>query len=222
MSLTFGVLALLPLALASLFNRSRARSTAGFGWLAALAPVIAKGVGSLIGHKQQSSAQKQAEAMRKAEADRALEEQKAQWNAAQNSPAAQASRFKNTFALGRLAGSMGGMDKIPPSIAKYYQNLRTMPEFTGTSSYIPTPKKGGGVWDFAGGVMDALSYLDTDKLKSGMGRTPGINPRADYGLNQNTSANIIPTMDTAAAQSPISGLIQRLSGADLSKPQYPR
>lgn len=212
--LTLGLFALLPLGLASLLNRRLPPSTAGFGFLAALAPVVAKGISSLISYKQQSSAAKQQEEQRKLEAQRADELAKQQWEAQQNSPAAQASRFKNTLQLGRLAGAMGGMDKVPASIAKYYQAQRTMPQYTGTSSYVPTAKKGGGGWDFAGGVMDALSYLDTDKLKGGGGmtRTPGINPSVDAGLAQNTSANIVPTVNSGAAQSPIAGLLTRLKG----------
>lgn len=168
------VFALLPLALASLFDKNRARSTAGFGFLAALAPVIAKGIGSLISHKQNKSAQKQAEEQKKLEAQQADALAKQQWEATQNAPGAQAARFKNTLALGKLAGHMGGsLDKVPPSMLKYYQSMRTMPEYNAQSSYVPTAQKGGGGWDLAAGVTDALSYLDTSK----MGK-----PKASAGL----------------------------------------
>jgi hypothetical protein len=162
----FSLFALLPLALASLFDReTRKGHSAGFlPLLAALAPVIAKGVGNLIGGKQKKAAAKQAEEQKKLEAQQADTLARQQWDTQQNSPAAQAARFKNTMQLGRLGGAMGGIDKIPPSIAKYYQSQRAMPEYTGTSSYVPTAEKGGGGWDFLGGVTDALSYLDTSKL----------------------------------------------------------
>lgn len=158
--------ALLPLGLASLFQRRLPTSTAGFGFLAALAPVVAKGIGSLISHKQKKSAEKQAEEQRKLEAQQADALAKQQWEAQQNSPAAQEARFKNTLQLGRLFGAMGGKDKVPPSIAKYYESARSMPTYSGVSSYVPTAQKGGTGWDIAGGVADALQYLDYNKLKS--------------------------------------------------------
>lgn len=160
--------ALLPLALFSLFEKGRHHHTAGFGFLAALAPVLAKGIGSLISHKQNKSKEKQAQEQSKLDAAAADAQAKQQWETNQNSPAAQAGRFKNTMQLGRLAGAMGGsLDKVPPSMLKYYQSQRTMPEYTGQSSYVPTAQKGGGGWDFAAGLTDALSYLDTEKLKDG-------------------------------------------------------
>lgn len=166
--------ALLPLGLASFFSRRLPRSTAGFGFLAALAPVLAKGIGSLISHKQNKSKEKQAQEQAKLEAQQQDALARQQWESQQNSPAAQAARFKNTLQLGRLAGAMGGsLDKLPPSIRNYYQSMRTMPEYSGVSSYVPTAQKGGGGWDFAAGLTDALSYLDTSKLGKG---TPKINP----------------------------------------------
>jgi len=166
------VFALLPLGLASLWTRLP-RSTSGFGFLAALAPVVAQGLGTLIGSKQKKAAAKQEEEARRLEAQRADELARQKWEAEQNSPAAQAARYKNTIALGRLAGAMGGMAKIPPSMAKFYQSMRTMPTYSGTSSYIPTPKKGGTGWDIAAGIGDALSYLDVAKLKGQTGMSPG-------------------------------------------------
>lgn len=167
--LTLSLFALLPLALLG-WRRNYRPSDAGFlPLLAALAPVIAKGIGSLISHKQKGAAEKQAEEQRRLESQRADTEARAAWESQMSSPAAQAARFKNTLSLGRLAGKMGGIDKLPPSIRNYYQSQRSMPEYKGTSSYIPTPKKGGGAWDFLGGVTDALGYLDTSKLGGGGG-----------------------------------------------------
>ena len=56
--LIFAVFALLPLGLFSLGTRSRG-AHAGFGFLAALAPVLAKGAMNLIGHKQKAAAANQ-------------------------------------------------------------------------------------------------------------------------------------------------------------------
>ena len=170
---TFAVLGLLPLGLASLLGRRLPRSTAGFGFLAALAPVVASGISSLLGHKKQKAATKAAEEQKKLEAQQADLLAKQQWEAAQNTPAQQTARFKAKFSLGKLAGKMGGLEKLPPSIANYYKTAYTMPEYTGTSSYIPTvqPKTGG--WDFLGGVTQALSQFDPSALKK---------PKASAGL----------------------------------------
>jgi len=213
----FAILAVLPLGLASLFSRRLPRSTAGFGFLAALAPFVAKGIGSLIGHKQKQSAEKQAEEARKLEAQRADELAKQQWEAQQNSPAAQAARYKNTLQLGRLAGAMGGLDKLPPSIRNYFQSQRTMPTYTGTSSYIATPKKGGGVWDFLGGVTEALPYIDTaafSKPKSAVPAATGFGAGSEFGSELAGAA-------AAAPVSPLVTLTKRLKPGGLSNPEYP-
>ena len=203
--LPFAIFALLPLGLFSLLDRNRARSTAGFGFLSFLAPVIAKGIGSLIGHKKQKAEAKQQEEIARLQAQRADELSRQQWQAELDSPAARAARFKNTLSLGRLAGKMGGLDKLPPSIRNFYQSQRTMPEYTGTSSYIPTPKKGGGAWDFLGGVTDALQYLDTSKF----GR-----PKASAGLmaagNAAAKTGGLGALQGGGAATSIADLTERL------------
>ena len=174
----FYALALLPLALASLFHKRKDSDALIFGlalapFLKMVAPVVAKGVSSLIGSKQKSNAAKTAEAQRKKEVEAADAKAKLDWEGQQNSPAAQAARFKNTMQLGRLAGAMGGKDKVPPSMLNYYQSQRTMPTYSAQSSYVPTAPTKSGPWNFLGGVTDALSYLDTSKLGA---------PKASAGL----------------------------------------
>lgn len=170
--------AVLPFGLLSLFDKElrKGGATAGFGFLAALAPVVAKGISSLIGHKQQKSSAKQAEEQRKLEAQQADALAKQQWEAQQNSPSAQLARFKSTMQLGRLAGGLGGLSNVPKSLMDYYTSARTMPTYSGVSSYVPTAQKGGTGWDIAAGVADALQYLDTSKFKRGGGGTPGQTP----------------------------------------------
>lgn len=176
MELYFAVFSLLPLAL---FCREKLpRSTAGF--LAGLipiakmlAPVIAKGVGTLIGSKKASNAAKQAEEQKKLEAAQADAKAKADWEAQQNTPQAQAARYKQTLQYGRLAAGLGGLDKVPKSMASYYNSVRAMPEYTGTSSYVAPAKQTGKGWNIASGVMDALGYLDTSQLGA---------PKASAGL----------------------------------------
>jgi hypothetical protein len=212
--LIFSLFALLPLALASLFDRTRARSTAGFGFLAALAPVLASGVSKIIGSKQKKSAEKQAEAQRKLEAEQEDKLARQQWETEMNSPSAQMSRFKNTFSLGKLAGKVGGLDKLPPSIRNYYQTQRTKPEYGGVSSYVPTAQKGGGGWDFLGGLTDALSYFDPQALKK---------PKTGGGLSGFGTGSSF-TAPPAAAQpstSPLVGLTERLKAGGLANPTYP-
>lgn len=209
-------LALLPFALLSLwFHRNENhRATAGFGFLAALAPVVAKGIGSLIGSKQKKAAAKQAEEQRKLDAAAADAQAKQQWEAQQNSPAAQAARYKNTLQYGRLAAGLGGLDKVPKSMAAYYNSARTMPEYSGVSSYVPTAQKGGGGWDFAAGLTDALSYLDTSKLG---GKSPG---QPVTGFGGGSSFGNEQGLPTAPATNPLVGLTQRIKGTGLDKPKY--
>lgn len=208
--LPFALFALLPLGLFSLFEKGRHRHTAGFAFLAALAPMIASGISSLIGHKKQQSAAKQAEEQRRLEAQQADTLAKQSWEAEQNSPGAQAARYKNTLQLGRLAGKMGGLDKLPPSMRNYYQTQRTMPTYGGTSSYVPTAKKGGGVWDFLGEASKAVSYLDPSAFKSG---TPKINPASKFSnigsSNLGAGASASPQ---GSVSDPLAGLLDRLKG----------
>jgi hypothetical protein len=168
-NLIFAVFAVLPLALASFFSRARG-AHAGFGFLAALAPVIASGVSSLVKHKQQKSAEK-----KQAEYDRKLAEQeaaaeRAKFEAAQNSPAAVAARLKQNMMFGRLLGKAGGRSKLPPGLLAMYDKMRATPEYVPGKAYVAPPSSGAGVWDFVGGLTDALGYLDTTKL--GKGKAP--------------------------------------------------
>ena len=124
--------------------------------LLALAPVVAKGAQTLIQHKQQGAANKTAAAQAKQDALAADAQAKLDWEEKQNSPAAQMARFKNTFALGKLGGKLGGIDKVPKSIAAYYNAQRAMPTYTGQSSYREPVKASGGGWNIAAGIADAL------------------------------------------------------------------
>ena len=185
----FYLFALLPLGLFSLFQRGRHRATAGFGFLAALAPVVAKGIGSLIGHKKQQAQQKQQAQYEQQLAQQQEAERKAQWEAQMNSPQMAMQRMGFNMKLGRLLGAMGGREKVPPSLLSAYDQARSMPTYTPGSSYIPKPTGGAGIWDVLGGAADALSYLDVNKLKGGGGKSPGQ-------PTQGASTPASPTFDT--------------------------
>jgi type II secretory pathway pseudopilin PulG len=165
--------------------------------IGALAPVVASGVGSLIQHKQQSSAAKQQAAYEQQQAAQAEAARKAQWEGQQNSPEALMARQRYTMQLGRLAGAMGGMDKLPPSIAKTLQAARAMPAYTPGQSYIPKPTSGGGGWDIAAGAADALSYLDPSKLKGKpkVPMSPG-QPTGGGGFQGFSGQFTVPQIDT--------------------------
>jgi len=219
--LPFALFALLPLGLLSLLERGRHRHTAGFAFLAALAPMIASGISSLISHKKAGSAQKQAEEQKRLEAEQADKLAKQSWEAEQNSPGAQAARYKNTLQLGRLAGKMGGLDKLPPSMRNYYQTQRTMPTYGGTSSYVPTAKKGGGLWDFLGEASKAVSYLDPSAFKSKpkLPAATGFGSGSSFGNEQAT----VPTAHPGGnGVQPLGGLTERLKAAGLASPVYPK
>ena len=215
--------ALLPLGLASLFQRRLPDSTAhifglGLGAIAKFAaPVVASGLGKLFGSKQKKNAEKQAEEQRKLDAQQADALARQQWEGQQNSPAAQAGRFKNTLQLGRLYGAMGGQDKVPPSIAKYYQSQRTMPEYSGVSSYVPQAQKGGTGWDIAAGVADSLQYLDYDKLKNkpkSGGVLSGFGSGSSFG-NENPAPAAPSTAPFGAGLN-----IKRLAPGGLANPTF--
>ena len=140
--------------------------------LAALAPVVASGFKSLVTHKQQGSAQKQAAEQAKQDALAAEAERRASYEASQNSPGALAGRQKFTLQLGKLLGAAGGKDKVPPSIYNYLNQQRTAQAYTPGAPYQAPVKKGGGFWDFASGLTDALSYLDTEKVKDALKKKP--------------------------------------------------
>ena len=172
MELTFALFALLPLGLASLFDREirKGGTFAGFGFLAALAPVVASGLSSLIGHKKQQSAEKKQIEYEKQQALAAEAARRSEYESAQNSPGALASRQKFTLQLGKLLGAAGGKEKIPPSIYNYLSSQRQAQAYTPGAAYTPKPTSGAGFWDFASGLGNALSYLDTTKL--GKGKVP--------------------------------------------------
>jgi len=219
--LPFVLFALLPLGLFSLFERGRHRLTAGFAFLAALAPMIASGISSLINHKKQGSAQKQAEEQKRLEAEQADKLARQEWDTQQNSPAAQAARFKSKFAYGKLAGAMGGLDKVPQSLANYYKSGYAMPEYTGTSSYVPTAKKGGGLWDFLGEASKAVSYLDPSAFKSKpkLPAATGFGSGSSFGNEQATVPTAYPGGNGVQ---PLGGLTERLKAAGLASPVYPK
>ena len=189
------IFALLPLGLFSLWSRLP-RSTAGIlPLLGALAPVLAKGVGSLIGSKQKQSAAKQQAAYEAQLAQQQEQEAKAAFEAAQNTPAKAMERMKFNMQLGRLLGKAGGRGKLPPSLMKQLDTARAMPTYTPGASYVPKPTGGAGKWDFAAGLADALSYLDTSKL----GRPKITGPGQPVG-------NIVPNISRPVAR-PVGPLV---------------
>jgi hypothetical protein len=174
-NLGFTVLALLPLGLLN-WRRDWKWSDANiFGlalapFLKLIAPVVASGVSSLVGHKQAKSKEKKEAEFARQEALAAEAARKSQFEASQNDPRALAQRQSFTMQLGKLLGKAGGKEKIPPSIYNYLSSQRQAQQYTPGAAYTPKPTSGAGIWDFAGGLGNALSYLDTTKL----GRTPNI------------------------------------------------
>jgi len=219
--LPFVLFALLPLGLFSLFERGRHRLTAGFAFLAALAPMIASGISSLVNHGKQKSAAKAAEEQKRLAAEQADKLARQQWEAEQNSPQAAGARYKATFGLGRLAGKMGGLDKIPPSMRQWYDSQRTMPTYGGTPSYVPTPKKGGGLWDFLGEAAKAVSYLNPADFKSGskLPAATGFGSGSSFGNEQATVPTAYPGGNGVQ---PLGGLTERMKAASLASPVYPK
>lgn len=182
----FAVFALLPLALFSFVHRTKV-AHAGFGFLAALAPVIASGISSIVGHKKQKAAEKKQIEYERKQAEQQAVADRAAFEAQQNSPGALAQRQKFTLQLGKLLGKAGGKEKIPPSIYNYLNQQRQAQQYVGGPGYVPKPTSGAGIWDIIGGAGQALSYLDTTKL----GRKAPMSPGQPVG-------NIIPQQGPGA------------------------
>jgi hypothetical protein len=186
--MTFAIFALLPLGLASLVHRTRA-AHAGLGFLAALAPMLFQGAKEVIGGKQKSNQAKQQSAYEAQLAAQQEEQKRAAFEAAQDSPQKAMERLSFNMKLGRLMGAMGGRGKVPPSLLKAYDTARQRATYTPGSAYVPKPT-GGSKWDFAGGLANAMSYLDTSKLGGKVARPSG------------SAGNIVPTM-TPVAKPPL-------------------
>jgi hypothetical protein len=208
MDLTFAVLALLPLALASLVRRERG-TYAGFGFLAALAPVIAKGVGSLINHgKAKSEAKKQAayetqQAAAKDAADRAA------FESAQDAPAAAMQRLSFNTKLAKILGQFGGREKTPGFLLNAFDTARKRKEYVPGAAAVPKPQAGGGFWNFASGLTDALGYLDTSKIGKG-GKPPLLSPNIRPSTGGPTTPTFAPMAQAPGAAAPLVSQTKRL------------
>lgn len=163
MDLSFAVLATLPLGLASFVMRSRG-AHAGIGFLAALAPVLGKGVLNLIGHKQKKGEEKKQIAYQQQRAAAEEAARRSEFEAAQNTPQAAMQRLKFNTKLAQILGKFGGREKTPGFLLNAFDTARKTREYTPGTAYTPPPTSGGGFWGFAGGLADALGYFDPSKL----------------------------------------------------------
>ena len=170
----FAIFGLLPLALFSFLSKGK-RADAGFGFLAALAPVVASAVGGLINRKsQQSAEQRQADYLRQ-RAEQEEAQRQAAFQAQQSSPQAQMQRLRFNTRLAQLLGGFGGRGQTPGFILNAFDAARTPQEYTPGGGFIEPPKRtGGGFWDYAGDVANAASYFDTSRYsRGGQGAAPG-------------------------------------------------
>ncbi len=145
----------------------------------ALAPVVAAGIKAVVDHKAAGAAADQQNAYQKTLADQKEAQNKAAWEAQQNSPQADVQRMGFNLRLGKLLGAMGGRDKVPPSLLKGLDAARAMPTYTPGADYVAPPKTGGSVWDVVGGAANAMQYYNPSAGKPSFGQT---------------SANIVPTL----------------------------
>ena len=145
---------------------------AGIGLLGLLAPVIGKGIGSLISHKQKKGEEKKKIAYDQQLAAAKEAQDRADFEAAQDTPQAAMSRLKFNTKLAQILGKFGGREKTPGFLTSAFDTARKRKEFTPGAAFVPPPTSGGGFWGFAGGLADALSYFDPSKLKKPVGQTP--------------------------------------------------
>lgn len=120
--------------------------------LAAWAPAIVSGIGSLFSHKAKQSAEK-----------RAFEER-------QNSPEARAAQYRARLQYEKLIGHYGGKDKTPAAIRNYFEAILAAPVFRGA---------GGGGWGLAGDLLRSASYYNP-KAKKGGSASYGASTDSDY------------------------------------------
>jgi hypothetical protein len=168
--LTFAVLATLPLGLLTVFRRRDGAVAEIFGLALApllkfAAPALWQGAQSLIGHKKAKGEEKKKIEFerQKAEAEEAAARSK--FDAAQDSPAAAVQRLKFNTKLAQILGKFGGREKTPGFITGAFDTARKRAEYTPGAQFVAPQTSGGGFWGAAGGIADALSYLDPSQLK---------------------------------------------------------
>lgn len=181
MELTFALFATLPLALFSFLSRGK-RADAGFGFLAALAPVLTSAVGGLFNRKSKQSAQDKEIEYKRQQAEQEEANRRAAFEAQQNSPQAQMQRLGFNTRLASLLGGFGGREQTPGFILNAFDAARSPQEYTPGAEFIAPPKQGGSFWDYAGDAANAASYYDTSgrqrskAAQSGAGAAPGAAP----------------------------------------------
>ena len=132
--------------------------------LVALAPVVASAVGGIVKHKQRSSAENKANDFARQQAEQEEAQNRLKFEGAQNSPQAQLQRMGLNSRLASVLGQFGGREQTPGFILNAFDSARGPQEYTPGAEYIDKPGSGAGIWDVVGGGLDALSYLDTEKL----------------------------------------------------------
>jgi hypothetical protein len=190
------VFALLPLGLFSLLHwREGKHTVAGFAWIAALAPLVISGVKAVAGAMQKKKQQKAEEANAAAAAQQAEEQRKQEWEQQQASPEANMKALQYKQRLGRLAGKMGGLNKVPPSILKALQSGYQTQAYQPGPAYR-APKTGASAWDYVEPAADVVSSVDwggmSSALKGGGGgvSNAGTNAvAAGGGLNKGFSTS---------------------------------
>lgn len=168
---TFGValFALLPLGLFSLLNwRDGRKAVAGFAWIAALAPLVISGVKALAGAKSASNKRKAEEANARMATEQAEAQRRQEFESQQSSPQAQMSALQYKLRLGKLAGKMGGLNKVPPSILKALQAGYQPKQFQAGPAY-QAPKTGRSAWDYVDTAADVASTVDWGSMKNALG-----------------------------------------------------
>jgi len=201
------VFALLPLGLFSLLHwREGRRAVAGFAWIAALAPLVISGVKALAAHKSKKAQEKAAQANEQAAAEQAETQRRQEYDAQQNSPEAQMAALKYKMKLGRLAGQMGGLDKVPPSIMKALKAGYTPQAYQPGTAYR-APKTGASAWDYVAPAADVLSTVDLGAMGRGGGGGGGMGGAAQSAAQAVAAGG---GLNKGFSTAPLEGLQERL------------
>lgn len=204
------VFALLPLGLFSLLHwREGRRTVAGFAWIAALAPLVISGVKAVAGAMSKKKQQKAAQQNEQTAYQQAEDQRRQQWEQEQSSPEAQMQALKYKLRLGKLAGKMGGLNKVPPSIMKALQSGYQPKQYQAAPAYQPQ-KTGSSAWDYVAPAADVLSTVDLGALGRGGGGGGGTY-NAAQAASQAVQAGGGLNKGFTNTQ-PLAGLTERLRG----------
>lgn len=157
------VFAILPLGLLwSLVERQRRGMVGIAPLITALLPVAAGAVQSLIARRSQN--QQGSAAQREAERQAGFQ-QKSEFYSPQAVAQRQQNQALSTIQLGRLAGAMGGLDRVPPALRNMLQQRRQAQTFQFEPGAVARQPRAPG--NFGTDILGNLQHFDVEAYRRG-------------------------------------------------------